>query len=114
MVGLVGGYFSVAPRARLQGLYLFRPRPFWWGCRDFLASAKAADLRPARRPYRPLPGLNARADRRGVGEAVNQTVVFAFMLLSRLTASSAPLPGRSGWEPEMPQIGKSPSPRIAA
>lgn len=82
VVGLVGGYFfSVVLQGATPGLYLdditllvglpdFMVSEIKAGVFGFLAGLTACFL-----------GLNAKGGPKGVGDAVNQTVVFAFMLL---------------------------------
>jgi len=82
VVGLVGGYFfSVVLQGATPGLYLdditllvglpdFIVSEFKAGVFGLLAGLTACFL-----------GLNAKGGPKGVGDAVNQTVVFAFMLL---------------------------------
>jgi phospholipid/cholesterol/gamma-HCH transport system permease protein len=82
VVGLVGGYFfSVVLQGATPGLYL-SDLTLLVGLPDFLASeAKAAVFGLLAGLTACYLGLNAKGGPKGVGEAVNQTVVFAFMLL---------------------------------
>ena len=82
VVGLVGGYFfSVVLQGATPGLYL-SDLTLLVGLPDFLASeAKAAVFGMLAGLTACYLGLNAKGGPKGVGEAVNQTVVFAFMLL---------------------------------
>ncbi|NYI45195.1 phospholipid/cholesterol/gamma-HCH transport system permease protein [Nocardioides aromaticivorans] len=82
VVGLVGGYFfSVVLQGATPGLYL-SDLTLLVGLPDFLASeAKAAIFGLLAGLTACYLGLNAKGGPKGVGEAVNQTVVFAFMLL---------------------------------
>ncbi len=82
VVGLVGGYFfSVVLQGATPGLYL-SDLTLLVGLPDFLASeAKAAIFGMLAGLTACYLGLNAKGGPKGVGEAVNQTVVFAFMLL---------------------------------
>ncbi len=82
VVGLVGGYFfSVVLQGATPGLYL-SDLTLLVGFPDFVASeAKAAIFGLLAGLTACYLGLNAKGGPKGVGEAVNQTVVFAFMLL---------------------------------
>ncbi len=82
VVGLVGGYFfSVVLQGATPGLFL-SDLTLLVGLADFLASeAKAAVFGLLAGLTACYLGLNAKGGPKGVGEAVNQTVVFAFMLL---------------------------------
>jgi phospholipid/cholesterol/gamma-HCH transport system permease protein len=82
VVGLIGGYFfSVVLQGATPGLYL-SDLTLLVGLPDFLASeAKAAVFGLLAGLTACYLGLNAKGGPKGVGEAVNQTVVFAFMLL---------------------------------
>lgn len=82
MVGLVGGYFfSVVLQGATPGLYL-EELTLLVGLPDFLASeAKAAVFGLLAGLTACYLGLNAKGGPKGVGDAVNQTVVFSFMLL---------------------------------
>lgn len=82
VVGLVGGYFfSVVLQGATPGLYL-SDLTLLVGLPDFLASeAKAAVFGMLAGLTACYLGLNAKGGPKGVGEAVNQTVVFSFMLL---------------------------------
>ncbi|HWU22296.1 MAG TPA: ABC transporter permease [Nocardioides sp.] len=82
VVGLVGGYFfSVVLQGATPGLYL-SDLTLLVGLPDFLASeVKAAVFGLLAGLTACYLGLNAKGGPKGVGEAVNQTVVFAFMLL---------------------------------
>lgn len=82
VVGLVGGYFfSVVLQGATPGLYL-NDLTLLVGLPDFIASeAKAAIFGLLAGLTACFLGLNAKGGPKGVGEAVNQTVVFAFMLL---------------------------------
>lgn len=82
VVGLVGGYFfSVVLQGATPGLYL-SDLTLLVGLPDFLASeAKAAVFGMLAGLTACYLGLNAKGGPKGVGDAVNQTVVFAFMLL---------------------------------
>ena len=82
IVGLIGGYFfSVVLQGATPGLYL-SDLTLLVGLSDFLASeAKAAIFGLLAGLTACYLGLNAKGGPKGVGEAVNQTVVFAFMLL---------------------------------
>lgn len=82
VVGLVGGYFfSVVLQGATPGLYL-NDLTLLVGLPDFLAAeAKAAVFGLLAGLTACYLGLNAKGGPKGVGEAVNQTVVFAFMLL---------------------------------
>jgi phospholipid/cholesterol/gamma-HCH transport system permease protein len=82
VVGLVGGYFfSVVLQGATPGLYL-ADLTLLVGLSDFIASeAKAAIFGMLAGLTACYLGLNAKGGPKGVGDAVNQTVVFAFMLL---------------------------------
>ena len=82
VVGLVGGYFfSVVLQGATPGLYL-NNLTLLVGLPDFLAAeAKAAVFGLLAGLTACYLGLNAKGGPKGVGDAVNQTVVFAFMLL---------------------------------
>jgi phospholipid/cholesterol/gamma-HCH transport system permease protein len=82
IVGLMGGYFfSVVLQGATPGLYLSE-LTLLVGLPDFLASElKAAVFGLLAGLTACYLGLNAKGGPKGVGEAVNQTVVFAFMLL---------------------------------
>lgn len=82
LVGLLGGYlFSVVLQGATPGLYL-ADLTLLIGLPDFLASEiKAAVFGLLAGLTACYLGLNAKGGPKGVGEAVNQTVVFAFMLL---------------------------------
>lgn len=82
VVGLVGGYvFSVLLQGATPGLYL-SDLTLLVGLADFLASeVKAAVFGMLAGLTACYLGLNAKGGPKGVGDAVNQTVVFAFMLL---------------------------------
>jgi len=82
VVGLVGGYFfSVVLQGATPGLYL-NDLTLLVGLPDFVAAeAKAAVFGLLAGLTACYLGLNAKGGPKGVGEAVNQTVVFAFMLL---------------------------------
>ena len=82
VVGLLGGYFfSVVLQGATPGLYL-NDLTLLVGLPDFIASeAKAAVFGLLAGLTACYLGLNAKGGPKGVGEAVNQTVVFAFMLL---------------------------------
>jgi phospholipid/cholesterol/gamma-HCH transport system permease protein len=82
VVGLIGGYFfSVVLQGATPGLYL-SDLTLLVGLPDFLASeVKAAVFGLLAGLTACYLGLNAKGGPKGVGEAVNQTVVFAFMLL---------------------------------
>ncbi len=82
VVGLVGGYFfSVVLQGATPGLYV-SDLTLLVGLPDFLASqVKAAIFGLLAGLTACYLGLNAKGGPKGVGDAVNQTVVFAFMLL---------------------------------
>lgn len=82
IVGLIGGYvFSVVLQGATPGLYI-NDLTLLVGLSDFLASElKAAVFGLLAGLTACYLGLNAKGGPKGVGEAVNQTVVFAFMLL---------------------------------
>lgn len=82
VVGLVGGYFfSVVLQGATPGLYL-SDLTLLVGLPDFIASeVKAAVFGLLAGLTACYLGLNAKGGPKGVGEAVNQTVVYAFMLL---------------------------------
>lgn len=82
VVGLVGGYFfSVVLQGATPGLYI-SDLTLLVGLSDFLASeVKAAVFGMLAGLTACYLGLNAKGGPKGVGDAVNQTVVFAFMLL---------------------------------
>ena len=81
-VGLLGGYFfSVVLQGATPGLYV-SDLTLLVGLPDFLASqVKAAIFGLLAGLTACHLGLNAKGGPKGVGDAVNQTVVFAFMLL---------------------------------
>jgi phospholipid/cholesterol/gamma-HCH transport system permease protein len=81
-VGLLGGYFfSVVLQGATPGLYV-SDLTLLVGLPDFLASQlKAAVFGFLAGLTACYLGLNAKGGPKGVGDAVNQTVVFAFMLL---------------------------------
>lgn len=82
VVGLVGGYFfSVVLQGATPGLYVSN-LTLLVGLADFLASEiKAGVFGMLAGLTACYLGLNAKGGPKGVGDAVNQTVVFAFMLL---------------------------------
>jgi phospholipid/cholesterol/gamma-HCH transport system permease protein len=82
VVGLVGGYFfSVVLQGATPGLYV-SDLTLLVGLPDFLASqVKAGVFGLLAGLTACYLGLNAKGGPKGVGEAVNQTVVFSFMLL---------------------------------
>ena len=82
VVGLVGGYvFSVVLQGATPGLYV-SDLTLLVGLSDFVASeAKAAVFGMLAGLTACYLGLNTKGGPKGVGDAVNQTVVFAFMLL---------------------------------
>lgn len=82
IVGLAGGYFfSVVLQGATPGLFL-SDLTLLVGLSDFVASEiKAAIFGMLAGLTACYLGLNAKGGPKGVGEAVNQTVVFAFMLL---------------------------------
>lgn len=82
VVGLVGGYFfSVVLQGATPGLYL-HDLTLLVGLPDFIgAECKAAVFGLLAGLTACYLGLNAKGGPKGVGDAVNQTVVFAFMLL---------------------------------
>jgi phospholipid/cholesterol/gamma-HCH transport system permease protein len=82
VVGLVGGYFfSVVLQGATPGLYVSN-LTLLVGLPDFLASEiKAGVFGMLAGLTACYLGLNAKGGPKGVGDAVNQTVVFAFMLL---------------------------------
>ncbi|MCW2823299.1 MAG: transporter permease [Aeromicrobium sp.] len=82
VVGLVGGYFfSVVLQNATPGLFL-SDLTLLVGTPDFLsAEIKAAVFGLLAGLTACFLGLNAKGGPKGVGDAVNQTVVFAFMLL---------------------------------
>lgn len=82
VVGLLGGYFfSVVLQGATPGLYISE-LTLLVGVSDFLASElKAAVFGLLAGLTACYLGLNAKGGPKGVGEAVNQTVVFSFMLL---------------------------------
>jgi phospholipid/cholesterol/gamma-HCH transport system permease protein len=82
VVGLIGGYFfSVVLQGATPGLYLSE-LTLLVGLPDFLASeVKAATFGLIAGLTACYLGLNVKGGPKGVGEAVNQTVVFAFMML---------------------------------
>ncbi|TCJ31249.1 MlaE family ABC transporter permease [Nocardioides jejuensis] len=82
VVGLVGGYFfSVVLQHATPGLYVSN-LTLLVGLPDFLASElKAGVFGMLAGLTACYLGLNAKGGPKGVGDAVNQTVVFAFMLL---------------------------------
>ena len=82
VVGLVGGYyFSVVLQGATPGLYI-SDLTLLVGLPDFLVSeVKAAVFGLLAGLTACYLGLNAKGGPKGVGEAVNQTVVFSFMLL---------------------------------
>jgi phospholipid/cholesterol/gamma-HCH transport system permease protein len=81
-VGLLGGYFfSVVLQGATPGLYV-SDLTLLVGLPDFLASQlKAAVFGLLAGLTACYLGMNAKGGPKGVGDAVNQTVVFAFMLL---------------------------------
>ncbi|MGA8846612.1 MAG: ABC transporter permease [Nocardioides sp.] len=82
VVGLVGGYvFSVILQGATPGLYI-ADLTLLVGLEDFVTSEiKAAVFGMLAGLTACYLGLNAKGGPKGVGDAVNQTVVFAFMLL---------------------------------
>lgn len=82
VVGLVGGYiFSVVLQGATPGLYV-ADLTLLVGLSDFITSEiKAAVFGLLAGLTACYLGLNAKGGPKGVGDAVNQTVVFAFMLL---------------------------------
>lgn len=82
VVGLLGGYiFSVVLQGATPGQYL-EDVTLLVGLSDFLASElKAAVFGLLAGLTACYLGLHAKGGSKGVGEAVNQTVVYAFMLL---------------------------------
>ena len=82
VVGVVGGYFfNVDPAGRHAGrlprlLHRAGPDP-----RPLVRRDQGADLRLHRRRRRLLQGLTAGGGPKGVGDAVNQSVVITFLLL---------------------------------
>ena len=82
VVGLVGGYFfSVVLQGATPGLYL-DDITLLVGLPDFIVSEiKAGVFGLLAGLTACFLGLNAKGGPKGVGDAVNQTVVFAFMLL---------------------------------
>lgn len=82
VVGLVGGYFfSVVLQGATPGLFV-SDLTLLVGVVDFLTSEiKAAVFGLLAGLTACFLGLNAKGGPKGVGEAVNQTVVYAFMLL---------------------------------
>jgi len=82
IVGLTGGYvFSVVLQNATPGLFL-TDLTLLVGLSDFIASElKAAVFGFLAGITACYLGLNAKGGPKGVGDAVNQTVVFAFMLL---------------------------------
>jgi phospholipid/cholesterol/gamma-HCH transport system permease protein len=82
VVGLVGGYcFSVVLQHATPGLYVSN-LTLLVGLPDFLASElKAGIFGMLAGLTACYLGLHAKGGPKGVGDAVNQTVVFAFMLL---------------------------------
>jgi phospholipid/cholesterol/gamma-HCH transport system permease protein len=82
VVGLVGGYFfSVVLQGATPGLYVSN-LTLLVGLSDFMASElKAGVFGMLAGLTACYLGLNAKGGPKGVGDAVNQTVVFAFMLL---------------------------------
>lgn len=82
VVGLVGGYiFSVILQGATPGLYV-ADLTLLVGLADFITSEiKAAVFGLLAGLTACYLGLNAKGGPKGVGDAVNQTVVFAFMLL---------------------------------
>ncbi|MFS3128225.1 MlaE family ABC transporter permease [Nocardioides sp. Bht2] len=82
VVGLLGGYFfSVVLQGATPGLYL-SDLTLLVGLSDFIASElKAAVFGLLAGLTACYLGLNAKGGPKGVGDAVNQTVIFAFMLL---------------------------------
>ena len=82
VVGLVGGYFfSVVLQGATPGLYVSN-LTLLVGFSDFMASElKAGVFGMLAGLTACYLGLNAKGGPKGVGDAVNQTVVFAFMLL---------------------------------
>lgn len=82
VVGLIGGYvFSVVLQGATPGLYV-ADLTLLVGLADFVTSEiKAAVFGLLAGLTACYLGLNAKGGPKGVGDAVNQTVVFAFMLL---------------------------------
>lgn len=82
VVGIVGGYiFSVILQGATPGLYI-SDLTLLVGLADFITSEiKAAVFGMLAGLTACYLGLNAKGGPKGVGDAVNQTVVFAFMLL---------------------------------
>ena len=82
IVGLLGGYFfSVVLQHATPGLFV-SDFTLLVGLSDFIASEiKAATFGMLAGLTACYLGLNTKGGPKGVGEAVNQTVVFAFMLL---------------------------------
>ncbi|GAA3520385.1 MlaE family ABC transporter permease [Nocardioides daeguensis] len=82
LVGLVGGYvFSVMLQGATPGLYV-TDLTLLVGVSDFITSEiKAAVFGLLAGLTACYLGLNAKGGPKGVGDAVNQTVVFSFMLL---------------------------------
>lgn len=82
VVGLVGGYFfSVVLQGATPGLYL-DDLTLLVGLPDFIVSeVKAGVFGLLAGLTACFLGLNAKGGPKGVGDAVNQTVVFSFMLL---------------------------------
>jgi phospholipid/cholesterol/gamma-HCH transport system permease protein len=82
VVGIVGGYiFSVVLQGATPGLYV-SDLTLLVGLADFITSEiKAAVFGMLAGLTACYLGLNAKGGPKGVGDAVNQTVVFAFMLL---------------------------------
>lgn len=82
VVGLIGGYvFSVILQGATPGLFV-ADLTLLVGLADFVTSEiKAAVFGLLAGLTACYLGLNARGGPKGVGDAVNQTVVFAFMLL---------------------------------
>ena len=82
VVGIVGGYiFSVILQGSTPGLYV-SDLTLLVGLADFITSEiKAAVFGMLAGLTACYLGLNAKGGPKGVGDAVNQTVVFAFMLL---------------------------------
>lgn len=82
IVGLVGGYFfSVELQHATPGLFL-SDLTLLVGLSDFIAAeVKAAIFGLLAGLVACFLGLNAKGGPKGVGEAVNQTVVYSFMML---------------------------------
>ena len=82
VVGLAGSYFfvvfvqNVTPGAFVAGMTLLTGLP-----QVIVSLVKAPAVRPVGRPDRLLRGLSVGGGPTAVGNAVNETVVFAFMAL---------------------------------